>query len=209
MSKLAVSGENIALYRFGNTYQRIPDGEAKLNRKGTYKKIHDWVLFCDIIHGSVDLIKSVCFELNNSFKPNAFTCSNPIEVTTADGSRIFRFKTRQQSTGGFVATIVMKGNGGSEKRLRHPICIREGGKLSTPDRFVEARPQKSLPMAILTDQSFGIELELSCRRGASHQQIANSIYSKSGIRVAIEMEYSHVHRQYLSGAKLEESLIYH
>mmetsp|Transcript_26888 Transcript_26888/g.61907 ORF Transcript_26888/g.61907 Transcript_26888/m.61907 type:complete len:461 (-) Transcript_26888:538-1920(-) len=194
MSQVAVSGKNIILYRFGNTYQRIPNGEAKLNRKGTHKKIHDWVLFFDVIHGNVDLIQSVCFELNNSFKPNAFTCSNPIEVTAADGSRIFRFKTRQQSTAAFVATIVIRGNGGSEKRLRHRICILEGGKVSDPNRFVEAHPQKLLPMPIISDHSFGIELELSCRRGASHQQIANSIFSKSGIRVAIEMEYSRAHQ---------------
>jgi len=181
-------------YSIGNTYRRIPDQSARLNRKGTNLKIHDWVLFVEIIHGNVNLIQNVRFELGRSFRPSAFTCTTPVTESMSNGLSTLRFKTRQQTTGAIVATICITGSGGSVVKIQYPICIRRGGNINDPDRFTESHPQKALTMLAAPEQSFGIELELSCAQSVSHQSVANAIRSKSGVRgVTVEMEYARAH----------------
>jgi len=190
------NSSSTVLYRVGNTYQQLSEQTARLTRNGKHKKIHDWVLFVEIIHGDVDLIHDVRFELGSSFQPSAFTCSSPVTTTMPNGSRTYRFKTRQQTSGAMVATICINGSGGSIQKIRYPICIRAGGNVNDTDRFVEPRPKKALTLLDAPDRSFGIELELSCAQSVSHQTVANAIHSKSRVRggVVIEMEYARVHQ---------------
>eukprot|EP00957_Ditylum_brightwellii_P208235 15356428-Ditylum_brightwellii.AAC.1 len=110
MSAVAIAPPSVYLV-VGNTYQRLPDSEARLNRDGTHRKVHDWVLFVDITEGNSELIKSVEFKLHPSFKPRSYLKTTPVNIVLPDGTRVSRFKTRQQSTVTFTPTIRITGRG--------------------------------------------------------------------------------------------------
>ncbi|CAB9518012.1 Putative amidoligase enzyme [Seminavis robusta] len=184
------------LYVAGNTYKCIPDGMAKWNRKGTLKKVHDWTLFVDVIQGDADVIQTVEFHLDGSFQPPLFVCASPVHVVLPDGSRVTRFKTRQQSTGALVPKIRIVGAGGASVEIRHPISLQRGGKRNKSQRFTDSAqaPKKRLTMVpMVENRSFGIELELSCALGSTRETIARSITSHAGVPVEVIQQYRDAH----------------
>ena len=183
----------VAVLVLGNTYQKLPEARAKLNRKGTLKKIHDWVLFVDIVEGDSNLVEKVIFEMDKSWRIPTFTCNSPVKVILPDGSKAMRFQTRQQSTGAIVAKVKILGRGGTALVKEYPICLKPHGRRRSPERFVESRPFQSLRPQRLPDRKFGIELELSCAQGSNVQQIASIIRQGSGSNVTVVSEYARAH----------------
>eukprot|EP00977_Amphora_coffeiformis_P018625 scaffold6611_cov150-Amphora_coffeaeformis.AAC.6 len=59
---------NSAPFVFGNTYQRLPNDVAPLDRTGRFRKVHDWVLFVDFPPGGDALVEKVTFDLGDSIK---------------------------------------------------------------------------------------------------------------------------------------------
>lgn len=183
----------IAIIVVGNTYQKLPEARAKLNRKGTLKKIHDWILFVDIVEGDPNLIDKVVFEMGKSWRIPTFTCTSPIRVVLPDGSKAMRFQTRQQSTGAEVAKVKIIGCGGTALVKEHPISLKLRGRRNAPERFIESRPLRSLNPQRMPDRKFGIELELSCAQGCSVEQIADVIRQGSGANVSVVNGYARAH----------------
>jgi hypothetical protein len=178
----------------GNTYQKLLESKAKLNRKGTLKKVHDWVLYVDIIQGDHNLIEKVQFEMDKSWRTRTFTCSSPIKATLRDGSKVMRFKTRQQSTGSIVAKLKILGRGGTTLVKDHPISLQLHGRRQRPERFIEAsRPLNLLKPQRIPDRDFGIELELSCAQGSSVDQVAGVIREGSGANVTVIEGHARAH----------------
>lgn len=177
----------------GNTYQRLRDSEARMNRSSTHRKVHDWVLFVDVVQGDPDLIQSVEFDLGGSFKPRTFTKLSPVHVILQNGSRVSRFSTRQQSTASIPAEIRVIGRGGSIYKTRHPISLRKGGIRDQPVRFVESRSLKPLDNAKMPKSTFGIELELSTASGITREAVAETILSRAGVQVHVIVEYRDAH----------------
>lgn len=182
-----------ASFVIGNTYQRLPESKAKYNRKGSLKKIHDWVLYVDIVQGDHHLIERVEFGMDKSWEPRTFTSRYPIKITRSDGSKLLRFQTRQQSTGSIVANVKIVGSGGTVIQKDHSIGIKSRGRRNPVEHFVEtgsiSRPVKPLTLA---DENFGIELELSCSQGSSVDQVADSL-RRSGCGVTVVEGYARAH----------------
>lgn len=185
----------------GNTYQRLRESEADMNRKGTNRKVHDWVLFVDVVQGDPDLIKSVEFDLGASFQPGTFTKLSPVHVILSNGSRVSRFSTRQQSTATIPAKIRVMGRGGSIYKTSHSICARKGGIRGSPVRFVESRALKPLENAKLPNNTFGIEIELSTASGVTRETVAKTLRSRAGVQVSVFVEYRDAHTR-VEGWKL-------
>ena len=147
----------------GNTYQRLPHNSAPYDRSGRYRKVHDWVLYFDVVSGNPDLISKVSFDLGASFTPCEFTSSCPIPVSRPNGTKSFRFQTRQQTYASVSATITITGAGGTRMVTTYKeITLQDAGAESTPQIFTELRPPRPLVMKKLSpSQRFGIELELT------------------------------------------------
>ena len=60
----------------GNTYTKISDSCAALDRTGFYRKVHDWILYVDVLlavdddDDAADLIRKVEFNLGCTFDPS-------------------------------------------------------------------------------------------------------------------------------------------
>ena len=63
----------------GNTYQSIPYNQAKLSSNGN-RKIHDIVIFMDVVSGDPDIVEKVSFDLGGTFHPPVFTCVSPVPI---------------------------------------------------------------------------------------------------------------------------------
>jgi len=101
------------IFVVGNTYREIRRADAKLDRTGTYRKIHEWCLYLGVIGGNPDSIQSVKFGLHATFSPHSYICQCPIPIqyenptsiiNNDDAGKIgvpravWRFQTRQQTS---------------------------------------------------------------------------------------------------------------
>lgn len=177
----------------GNTYQKLPESTAKLNRKGTLKKVHDWVLYVDVVQGDHNLIEKVEFEMDKYWKIRRFTCTSPVKVSLPDGSKVMRFKTRQQTPGPAISKITILGRGGTTLVKEHSVVLKVQGRRKAPERFIESQPVGLQKPLRLPDTDFGIELELSCANGSSVEQVAGIVRQGSGVNVSAVHEYARAH----------------
>ena len=69
-------------YAIGNSYSLLPPQSAPLDHTKRHLKVHDWVLYMDILPGSnPDLVDRVTFDMrDDSFRGLGFTCHCPIRV---------------------------------------------------------------------------------------------------------------------------------
>eukprot|EP00978_Attheya_sp_CCMP212_P019437 scaffold54458_cov51-Attheya_sp.AAC.1 len=130
----------------GNTYRRLSEENAPVDRSGQYLKIHDWSLFVDVVRGNPDLIKHVTFDLKDStFQPSSFICECPTTITrNSSEEKVYRFYTRQQSyhTGpkGPRAQILIEGCDNSVMEIRHWVTLNsEDTPSHETRRFVSKR----------------------------------------------------------------------
>mmetsp|Transcript_36235 Transcript_36235/g.73985 ORF Transcript_36235/g.73985 Transcript_36235/m.73985 type:complete len:462 (-) Transcript_36235:145-1530(-) len=177
----------------GNTYERLPDSVAKMDRSGSHLKVHDWTLHVDVVEGNPDLIQSVKFDLGSTFKPRAFTCRSPTNIVLPDGSRATRFKTRQQSFGSVVAYVSVNGRGGAPYRKKHTVALRKNGSHSPPVRYSIPQPTRPLELVAVPDKKFGIELELTSTGGVPREMVAQTIRSRAHVRVTVVEGYAQAH----------------
>lgn len=109
------------------------------------------------MHGNADLIHKVEFSLHTSFSPQKFVKFAP------------PFETRQQSYGGFVATISVRLADGTRHDFEHELALRSGGSQRTVDLVVgAARPLAFTP---LVPRAWGIELELTTLQHCSLDEV--------------------------------------
>jgi hypothetical protein len=183
----------------GNTHSRLTPGEASWNRERTLCKEHDWVLFVDIVgtdaRKDADLIQCVEFELDESFSPQTFVCRSPVRVVLSDGSQVMRFSTRQQSTGAIVALVKVVGKDGSIlSSERYPISLRAARR---PFARLDVKQNNRQPRQKIGptpgNVSFGVELELSCARGSTKEEVAQAIRDKAGANVTVITEFAQAH----------------
>lgn len=159
-------GQNLELF-IGNSYRRLPENEASLDRSGSHLKIHDWTLFVDVkvpSHGSAPLenaIKKVTFDLGPTFLGKLFTCWSPIPIITFDGSPVWRFSTRQTSYGKVKAKIRVQGAGGKVQDFSHALSFSDSYQGSTLIFSETTPPQPPQMIPMPKKQKFGIELECS------------------------------------------------
>eukprot|EP00980_Cylindrotheca_fusiformis_P016165 scaffold4805_cov136-Cylindrotheca_fusiformis.AAC.20 len=166
----------------GNTYEKIPGHLAKFSRRTRIKKVHDVVVFVDIVNGgNPDVIEKVSFDLGSTFDPEVFTCTTPIHTSTRNGSsKVWRFSTRQQVYGAFTANIKIRGAGGTSLNLVHEVMLQPNSEIiahrEPATRFTEYNGLRPLPKAKLPYQArFGVELELSSVNYLSPDVVANCI----------------------------------
>ena len=160
----------------GNTYRKLQKRNAKLDKTGKHRKIHDWILFVDIIKGNPDIINSVVFEFGSSFSPSSFACMSPVEVKYPDGETAYRFKTRQQTYGPVTAKINIRGCGGTVHKVTHRTVLETDSEnlKSVVHTFTERNSLKPLKALKIDDaQKFGIELELTSDNDVTEEMIAN------------------------------------
>jgi hypothetical protein len=69
-------------YALGNTYTLLPIDKAPLDYTRRHHKVHDWVLYIDILPGwNPDLVDRVTFDMrDDSFRGLSFTCHCPIRT---------------------------------------------------------------------------------------------------------------------------------
>lgn len=170
------------VYRVGNTYHKLPEQRAKLDRTGKHKKIHDFILYVDVLKGNPDHIMRVVFDLGASYQPRSFTCSCPINVTRPDGRQAWRFSTRQQSYGAVTASITILGTNNTRNDLSYTTVLTQAANNNTTGNnkvFVERETPRPLPMLkIDPGQNFGIELELTASSTKTLETIAASLTNK-------------------------------
>jgi len=169
----------------GNSYSRIAATNAKFDRSGCHRRIHDWTLYVDVVTGeeAADLIERVCFDMkDDSFDPREFTCYCPIRKRVGNVTR-YRFHTRQKTFGAVNAEITIRGRGGSTLRFRHRVVLQDGGvEAENVQNFVERRPQKPLK-PIKMDGRFGIELEMTSDASDTAADISKAIRARAAIDV--------------------------
>jgi hypothetical protein len=126
----------------GNTYHTIREANAKLDRSRSYRRIHDWTVYVDILSGDPDIIDHVIFDMQNStFRPQVFKHHAPTRIPWADGRTRRRFATRQQTYGTITCKVTLVGRGGSIMTLNHAVRTHFY-EAANPYRFLEERPQK-------------------------------------------------------------------
>ena len=158
-------GESVR-FQIDNTYTRINRRYAPRDRSGQYVKVHDWVLFVNVLQQdeSPDIIERVSFDLGSTFQPSVFHCTTPVPVVLPNSSRAWQFSTRQQSYGAVTAQITIRGAGGTILKLEHevkltPLLERPKPPIHT---FTEARSVRPLrTLALPATPTYGIELELT------------------------------------------------
>lgn len=156
---------NTVQFVVGNTYSKVPLSEAKLDRSGNNRKIHDWKLFVDVVGGNADaLVERVSFDLKSTFSPTTFICSTPIPIQrNTNSDTIWRFQTRQQTYGPVNAKIMIRGVGGSVMECSHKIQFGATTKAPAVQTFRETRTPRPFRMIKMPNaQRFGVELELTC-----------------------------------------------
>ena len=172
----------------GNTYERVSNSVAKLDRTKTFRKVHDWTLYVDFRAFNdehADLVQKVIFDLGSNFTPSEFVSYYPIKTLGGPSkNRRWRFATRQQTYGQTGdATIIIVGKGGTTMRRTYRVKLTPGGAVGPTTTFVENRPYKSLVPVPMADIQFGIELELSTSFDISHADVANLIESNASVVV--------------------------
>mmetsp|Transcript_4142 Transcript_4142/g.11296 ORF Transcript_4142/g.11296 Transcript_4142/m.11296 type:complete len:342 (-) Transcript_4142:648-1673(-) len=175
-----------AEFMVGNTYNRLNEDDAQLDRTNTRKKIHDWSLYVDVVNDSdPDLIQNVEFDLGPTFKPQTFVCSSPIPVARPDNSKAWRFYTRQQSFGNVSkrkANIKINGSGGTILSIPTEIILGQSKKARQRPvhTFVEENGKRALPMlALPKEQLFGIELELTWKGEGAIETVASVLENQA------------------------------
>mmetsp|Transcript_17872 Transcript_17872/g.20347 ORF Transcript_17872/g.20347 Transcript_17872/m.20347 type:complete len:498 (+) Transcript_17872:75-1568(+) len=177
-----MENSNSVHFLVGNTYSRVPNVQAEFDRSGTYKKIHDWTLYVDVLISSssstenenkLNLIDRVSFDLGSSFTPQVFTCQSPVKIIKRRNNSnynkrskqiVYRFSTRQQTYGPVSATIGIRGVGGTMVQTKHTILLSDENNhpKSAVLEFRETKTLKPLRMVKMPhEQKFGIELELT------------------------------------------------
>lgn len=135
-----------------------------LDRSGRHPKIHDWQLYVDVVNGDLDVLQNLAFNLGPKFKPETFVCPSPVSVTRPDGSRAWRFSTRQQTFGssGTEAKIQLKGSGGTTRSLSHRVVL-DKNKRKNQNRssrtFSDKKGKK--PLASLVETSVSGEVRVT------------------------------------------------
>ena len=172
---------NTVSFVIGNTYAKLDNAAAKLDKTGKHLKVHDCTLYVEIINGDIDLIKKVEFHMGRTFSPEKFISYCPVKNHTYD---TMRFQTRQQTYGAVNATVLIVGRGGTALRRSFKISISPGGRESNMDVFIEHHPEKPLSPVPIVDGNFGIELELTTSSDFTTLDVTNSI--RSNAHVAIE-----------------------
>jgi Putative amidoligase enzyme len=170
-----------------NTYNRIPQREASLDRTQSFYKIHEFTLFVDVISGDPDMIERVLFDMGPSFQPQVFICTCPIYIRQSHtGKLAYRFSTTQTVYGATEATITIRGCGGSKLVVTHQIRLKDlnrfinEGNRSEVYRFEEFRPMPLRMTKIDENQNFGIELELSSPPWIDRSTIADLMPRNAG-----------------------------
>jgi Putative amidoligase enzyme len=156
---------NSVVLSIGNTYQRLPEHQAKLDRSRTYRKVHDWVLYVDVPNdhpGDKEIIDRVTFRLGSSFVPSDYVRHCPVpSATTSSSTSGWRFCTRQQTyVMGFDVEIEVRGRGGSVRTYTHTLLARSPHHEARRN-FHEPRPLQPVRMLKLAPHNFGVELELT------------------------------------------------
>ncbi len=80
--------DDLLTLHIGNDYTLLKEDEAALDRSGRFLKVHRFVLFCRVAKGDEALIRSVSFELHESFEPNMFVKTGAPFENDADGVRL-------------------------------------------------------------------------------------------------------------------------
>ena len=186
-----------------NTYKRIPWNDAKLDKSGTYRKVHEWTLYVDVVSGDPDCVERVLFDLGPTFSPSTYICASPIKVTQSNGLTAWRFATTQQVYGQTNAKISIRGCGGSVKTVSHQIHLKEEAQRNrTLHTFHEYRPHQPLRMIKIDDsQRYGIELELSSPPNIDTHAIADMMPRNAGL-ILIAGSYRDGRQSYEEGWKI-------
>jgi hypothetical protein len=103
-------------FLIGNTYTQLPNSRAQWDRTRTHRKIHEWILYVDILSSSesdADLVKKVEFNLGGSFEPAKFVSYCPTKEASMDGGHRWRFQTKQTTFAPVSARIAIIGRGGT------------------------------------------------------------------------------------------------
>ena len=145
----------------GNDYRHLPPHMRQLSRCRTQYKAHDWRLFAKVVAGNEDLVHKVEFVLHETFEPQRYAKVVP------------PFETRQQSYGGFVATVNVRFADGSRRTFSHELQLREGGAQKVYDLTVgEMREANFHP---LPPRPFGVELELTTSARCSLEEVRRTL----------------------------------
>jgi hypothetical protein len=178
----------------GNTYTRLRDSNAKFDKTGTHRRVHEWTLYVDVPSSDdADLIRKVIFNMP-LMTPSTFVSHCPIETRRGgDGWR--RFQTTQRTYGPMSVRIAIIGRGGTVLRRSYRVVLSPGGKRGrgargSSETFVERRPLKPLAPVPMADTEFGIELELSTSSDISHGDVADLIEAKASVTVKDMTDYA-------------------
>ena len=171
---------NSAPFVFGNTYQRLHNDVAPLDRTGRFRKVHDWVLFVDFLPGGDALVEKVTFDLGKSFEPSQFICHAPVLTKkNSRGETKMRFSTRQKTYGTVTATIKIRGRGGTMQEFDYDIITSDS---SLRGVFTEKRALAPFRMLKLRDDlNYGIELELTSPTHWTLPDIASRLSRCGGV----------------------------
>jgi len=167
----------------GNTYTKLNNSRAKLDKSGNFRRIHDWTLYVDIIGNDGDLVKKVEFNMA-ALDPSKYVSHCPIKVSGSNGNR-WRFQTRQQTYGPVSCKIAIIGRGGTVYRKDYRVKLIPGGAANPISSFVEHHPNKPLTPVKMENVNFGTELELSTSSYVSSFDVANAIQNKAGGNIIV------------------------
>jgi hypothetical protein len=144
----------------GNTYQRLPEHQARLDRSRSFRKVHDWVLYVDVPNRiSADVIDRVIFRLGPSFVPSDYVRRSPVPASSTSPDGVWRFATRQQTYAmDFDVQVEIRGRGGTVQSYTHRLLARRHEARWT---FQESRRPQPVRMLKLAPHNFGVELELT------------------------------------------------
>jgi hypothetical protein len=115
-----------AFFVIGNTYKRIPEENAKFDRTGAFRKVHEWSVYLDVVEGFSSVIARIDVDLGMGFIPRELVSnwSKKIEQPYSIPSSRWRCFTTQQQTYARLPwnlKFTLTGVGGTPLQLEYAV----------------------------------------------------------------------------------------
>lgn len=173
--------------RIGNTYTRLPSGQAPMTKSMERTKPDKWTIYADVVAGNPDWIQHVTFKFK--IKPKTLKCNQPRKIVKKKSKdKVWRFSVCQKTYGDSLGTahVIIKYWNGFSRIYTHQVSFEQGSNFvsGTFTQFLK-NPKIEFKAAKIPDKFFGIELELTSSTFDTRDEVIRAIETRAG-GVAVE-----------------------
>ena len=129
--------DKVAFLAVGNTYERIPDKDASLDRSKKFRKVHRLGIYMDVVEGNENIISHIEADYGPTF-PRKLTSIRRKKVHLKHGNTRWRWYDNHQAVYGmFYIKFTVTGVGGTKTTIRYRTEPRAHEE---PFQFFEPKP---------------------------------------------------------------------